>query len=318
MAPGVPAPQPGRSQQEGVDGGRPADRRPDPPPDPPIADLGATRPRLGRRTVAAATAAGELVPPGSADDPRDLDPRDLDRQRLARDLHDVVGQALTAVRLAIVALGRDGLPDRSRAPLDACLAQIDEALRAVRSFVRELRPPLLADLGLEAAARAGVARHAGLAGFRGRVRTVGLEAGLPPAIETVCYRILEEALTNVDRHAGASRVDVVVRRSRTWLELVVTDDGRGFDLARAMAAGATGASSGLWGMRARVLAMGGELDIRTRPGAGTRVRARLPIPRRPSAVRFPPAEAPPAPRGSGAVMESVAEPRPLVATGGRR
>ncbi len=176
----------------------------------------------------------------------------------------------------------------------------------------------MADLGLEAAARVGVARHAELAGFRARIRTVGLQASLPAAIESACYRILEEALTNVDRHAGASAVDVVLRRSRAWLELVVADDGCGFDVGRAMVAGASGATSGLWGMRARILALGGELDIRSRPGAGTRIRARFPVPRRPAAVRLPPTDEPAVPRRSAAIGGSASEPRPLVATGGGR
>jgi anti-sigma regulatory factor (Ser/Thr protein kinase) len=203
---------------------------------------------------------------------------DLERQRLARDLHDVVGQALTAVRLAIVAIGRDGLPDGARAPLDVCLHQIDEALRAVRAFVRELRPPALTDLGLETAARTGLARHAALAGFRARIRVAGLAEALPEALETACYRVLEEALTNVDRHAAARSVEVVLRRRSRWLELVVADDGRGFDVVAASLAGASGTSSGLWGMRARVMALGGELAIRSAPGAGTRIRARFPLP----------------------------------------
>ncbi len=97
IAPGVPAPQSGRPQRNGVDGRR-ADAPTAGPPD------AATRP------------AGDGPPPAPLPASVADDPRDLDRQRLARDLHDVVGQALTAVRLAIVALGRDGLPDRSRAP----------------------------------------------------------------------------------------------------------------------------------------------------------------------------------------------------------
>lgn len=202
---------------------------------------------------------------------------ELERQRLARDLHDVVGQALTAVRLAIIALGRDGLSEESRAPLEACLSQIDDALRAVRAFVRDLRSSVVADLDLETAARSAVARHAALGGFRSRVRIGTLPTPLPAVIAATCHRVLEEALTNVDRHADARLVEVCLRRAGRWLELVIADDGRGFDVVQATLAGSSGASSGLWGMRTQVVALGGELDIRSRPGAGVRIRARLPL-----------------------------------------
>lgn len=201
--------------------------------------------------------------------------QESERRRLAHELHDVVGQALTAVRLNLESLARDGLPDSGR--LRECLSTVDEALQQVRGFALELGPALLDDHGLAAAVRALLARSA-----RDARITVSFEADpIPqrdPAFESTAYRIVQEALTNIVRHAGAMTVAVRLSATTDALELSILDDGRGFGVADALARARAGASLGLPGMYERVRLLGGELHVISAPGRGTLVRARFPWP----------------------------------------
>ncbi len=193
---------------------------------------------------------------------------EAERARWARELHDETLQGLGGLRMLVSAARRRDDVDAMRTALEEVVGTIDGEIEGLRTLIRELRPAALDELGPvpaieELAARTG-ARH-GL-----EVTTeLALEGRRSAEVETALYRIIQEALTNAVKHAGAARVAVEARESDGALQLSVTDDGRGFD------PGAPGAGFGLAGMRERVLLLGGTLDVTSGP-AGTRIEATLP------------------------------------------
>jgi signal transduction histidine kinase len=147
----------------------------------------------------------------------------------------------------------------------------------VRRLSLDLRPSMLDDLGLVPALRWLAERSSRDTGIETRV-AVEREERYSAPIETVCFRVAQEALTNVARHAEATSVRVELRRDDGRLRLEVRDDGCGFDAEAALAAARAGASLGLAGMRERVALVGGELRIAARPGAGCAIVATIPLP----------------------------------------
>jgi PAS domain S-box-containing protein len=199
---------------------------------------------------------------------------DEERRRIARELHDETGQSLTALLVGLRAIADIAVaPEVRRVALqlrDVAAHTVDDVGRLARG----LHPAVLDDQGLAAAAR----RYAGDYG-RSYGTTVVFTAGdldsprLAPLAAATMYRILQETLTNVARHAGAKNVAVELKRDESVLELLVRDDGVGFDLSRAHDAAS---GLGLHGMRERVTLLGGSLQIESKPGQGTVVRAQIP------------------------------------------
>jgi signal transduction histidine kinase len=140
----------------------------------------------------------------------------------------------------------------------------------------DLRPPLLDEVGLGPALRRFLDAQASLSGLSIAFRE-GIEGRLPAELEIGAFRLVQEAVTNTLRHAAASRVDVEVTREGDVLRLEVRDDGRGFDVETARRAATRGAHLGLVGMRERLRGLGGTLDLRSAPGEGTVVAAKLPL-----------------------------------------
>jgi two-component system sensor histidine kinase UhpB len=193
-----------------------------------------------------------------------------ERRRVARDLHDEVNQALTAILLRLEALAQDVPPDQHEdvAQLKRLTAQaMDELL----NLARQLRPTALDDHGLVTAIEAQVRGFGDRTGIDAYLETEGDPAELDDERQTVIYRIAQEALANAGRHAGASRVDVSLTAGDDGARLRVADDGSGFDPVAARRGGL-----GLEGMAERAKLVGGELDLRSAPGAGTEVTLRLP------------------------------------------
>lgn len=204
---------------------------------------------------------------------RVIDAQESERARVARDLHDDVGQALTSVLLGLrLVEGAASDPGAVRARVDDVRTLVADALGSVRRLAFDLRPTVLDDVGLEAALERLVAETSARSRFSARLDLHGLDADhrLAPELETVVYRIVQEALTNVARHAGASAVGVRVTAGVGVVRGEVSDDGRGFDPAP------VAASLGLAGMRERAALAGGRLEILSAEGAGTRVVFELP------------------------------------------
>lgn len=201
-----------------------------------------------------------------------------ERRRLARELHDGLGQNLTALkhRLSLLAsqLG-DTRPDL-QPDIDASLALCVQGLADTRELSRLLRPQVLDDLGLEAALD-WLARTLGNpAGPAIQIRVHDLPT-LEPDLQTLVFRLAQEALANVLRHAGASQAIVSVRVRAGLLRLTVWDDGPGFDVAVALEKSRRGDSTGLGGMKDRVALYGGRLSLQSGED-GTRLEAVVPMP----------------------------------------
>ena len=193
-----------------------------------------------------------------------------ERRTLSRELHDDIGQQLTAIKLGALALQGEDQPALRAELLDEILATADQTLAKLRDLSMLLRPPQLDALGLEAALRWQAERM-----FRaGKPRLALALAPLPrrpdPAAELACFRIAQEAMTNIQRHARAANVVVALAADAGGLQLTVRDDGRGFDPAHS-------GGLGLVTMRERAQQVGGLLDIDTAPGAGSCVRAHIPL-----------------------------------------
>jgi signal transduction histidine kinase len=201
-----------------------------------------------------------------------VEAQESERRRIARDLHDVIGQALTSVKLHLGAAQRTDDPVALGIELQKGIGAVDEALRQVRNFALDLRPPVLDDLGLVAALRWHVDREAQRAGYQARVVADGV-GRLDTDLETVCFRLAQEALTNIARHANASVVRIFIRATVEALELTINDNGIGFDVPAAMARTARGEAMGLKAMQDRAALAGGYLQIESARGRGTRVRA---------------------------------------------
>jgi len=199
--------------------------------------------------------------------------REEERRRVARELHDGLGQELVLARVAVL---RES-PDAAAAgePGHEALAGLDAALDSMRRVVSELRPPVLDSLGLRAALEWQLERVAGRTGLAVAIEDDGPPLALPADLETALFRVFQEALTNVVKHAGASEVLVALRRVDGRCELLVEDDGRGVD---AEAAG--DCAFGWLGMRERLAPWGGRVEFERGARGGLRVRASIAKPGR--------------------------------------
>lgn len=197
-----------------------------------------------------------------------------ERRRLARDLHDGIGQNLTALKHQL-ALVFEALPPEqgdSRDRLQRCVTMCAQTLEEARQLSRLLRPQVLDDLGLEATLQSLVRTLGDSAGLAIELELEALPE-LDDDIQTLIFRIAQEALTNVVRHAGASQALLRLVQRAGWLHLTVWDDGSGCDPDTAQTAG----GSGLGGMRERLQLFGGRFEMHSQPGQGCRIRALLPL-----------------------------------------
>ena len=200
-----------------------------------------------------------------------VEAQELERTRLARELHDETGQALTSILLGLRTLEQGLESDESRIRLAAVRELVVSTLHDVRALAVELRPAALDDFGLAPALERLVEVHR-------QETTLGVDLEiqlgkdrLPADVETTMYRIVQEALTNIAKHAEASHVSVLLTRAGRRAVLVVEDDGAGFDADGPLE------GLGLAGMRERVALVGGRLRVETRPTAGTTIAVEIPV-----------------------------------------
>ena len=201
-----------------------------------------------------------------------------ERGRWARELHDETLQALAAIRLRLSSAQRIATPEAIEAAAREAIRQIDLEIGNLRSLITELRPAALDELGVGAAieALAERARERGL-GVETRVE-LHFEAGrettrLSRDIETTIYRVSQEALTNAQKHGDATNAEVVITEQDAWVTITVRDNGKGFDTSQ------KSNGFGVLGMRERAELLGGKVEITSAPGAGTEVRAEIPVSR---------------------------------------
>lgn len=201
--------------------------------------------------------------------------QESERRAIARELHDELGQTLNAVKLSLHRLSPTGRV-ADAAPLEDAIVTTDLAIQQVRTMLVALRPSQLDDLGLVSALRSMAERMARSASLQLEFSAADAIARTDSMVETACYRIAQEAITNVVRHARAATLRVSLRQLGDELELLVADDGVGFVIQQASLAARRG-SIGIVGIRERAQLIGARVSIDSTPGKGTRVVARFPL-----------------------------------------
>ncbi len=205
---------------------------------------------------------------------RIIEAQEAERRRVARELHDSVSQLLASARYRLHAL-EEGLPAERRSLAAGAQEAVERALSEVRRISHRLRPSELDDLGLAAALRVLIEDFQVRTGLVVALHCAQITPRLPGDREEACYRIVQEALTNIERHAQARRVTLQLTLSRSAVRLRIRDDGRGFRSHKRTA------GLGLVHMRERAELAGGTCQLSTAPGRGTEIIVRLPLPPRP-------------------------------------
>lgn len=207
-----------------------------------------------------------------------LSVQEEERRRISRELHDVIAQVLTGINVQLATLKTEAAFNTSglNRKLTRTQRLVERSVRIVHRFARELRPAVLDDLGLIPALHSYLKGFAKETGLRVSLTAFSGVEALDNARRTVLYRVTQEALTNVAHHAEASRVSVSIEKLRGRLRLEIKDDGKSFDVERALRVRRS-KGLGLLGMRERVEMVRGRLTIQSAPGHGTTVQARIPF-----------------------------------------
>jgi len=202
-----------------------------------------------------------------------VDVQEAERRHIARELHDEIGQVLTGLQLALE-MGTRVTTAAARRGIGEAKALVHELISRVRELSLDLRPAMLDDLGLLPALLWHIERYTAQTKVKVTFEHAGLERRFSPEAETAAYRIVQEALTNVARHAAVNLATVVLGVTQDMLCLQIQDTGVGFDPQAALA---SETSSGLAGMRERASLLGGRFTVESAPGAGTRLIAEVPL-----------------------------------------
>ena len=203
--------------------------------------------------------------------------KEEERQRIARELHDEMGPALTAVIINLQLISGSTDEEKSNRWLTDSIEIVDRMVQQVRDLSLALRPPLLDEVGFLSAIRGYLETQAERTGLQIQINGPPELDALPPEIEITAFRVIQEAVSNVIRHAKSTKVEVSIELEAQILILSVEDDGVGFDPSVAINASAPGSALGLVGMQERVQILGGEFTFESSLGEGTRVDVRIPV-----------------------------------------
>ena len=202
-----------------------------------------------------------------------VEAREEERRRIARELHDELGQRLTALKMELCSLASQKKPVAPEERVSAMIEMVDETVASVRRIATDLRPLMLDDLGLNAAIEWLAGGWARRMGIKVRLRLDNADPPVREAVAIALYRMVQEALTNIARHAQASEVQIEIRRQANELVLTVQDNGVGFAEPKMYQEG----SHGLMGIRERAYMLGGHLEIGNSAAGGGRIAVRLPL-----------------------------------------
>jgi signal transduction histidine kinase len=209
-----------------------------------------------------------------------------ERKRIARELHDETGQTLTALAVGLGGVEETILKDPALARRQIAELKLlsMQAIDDLRQFVSDLRPSQLDDMGLVSALRWFVQQFSDRTRVRVDLEVIGAKRRLPSQVETVVFRIAQEGLNNVGRHAQARCAMVRLEFTESSVILGVEDDGRGFDPAQVLTAGPGKRAWGLLGVQERVELVGGKFKLESTPGQGTRLEVQVPFAQQEAAV----------------------------------
>ena len=205
--------------------------------------------------------------------------QEAERQRVARELHDETSQALATLIISLDLIEAQVAPEQKG--LASGLAEIKSLttrmLESIRQLAYDLRPTMLDDLGLVPAVRWCMKSHLEKMGIEVHLDSVGFDQRLDPELETAVYRIVQESITNIAKHAKARHVQIELRADDSAVTASIEDDGVGFDVDRVLNSSARECGLGLFGMQERALVLDGRLDYHSIPGFGTRITAVFPL-----------------------------------------
>jgi signal transduction histidine kinase len=209
-----------------------------------------------------------------------LSAQEEERKKISRELHDVIGQTLTGINVRLAALKKEAAISTKGLERNIARTQklVEKSVEIVHHFARKLRPALLDDLGLIPALHSFLKEFTTRTGVRTHLTASAEVEKLDTAKRTALYRVAQEAITNVARHARASRVEVSLQKVRAGLCMQIKDDGKSFSVQRTLQANG-GRRLGLLGMRERIEMVDGTFCIESAPGQGTTVRVDLPFER---------------------------------------
>lgn len=202
-----------------------------------------------------------------------------ERKRIARELHDETSQSLTSLIIGL-RMVEEILPESDgdiRERLDGINELAHETLNEVHNMAIRLRPSVLDDLGLAAAIRSYSKEFSQNTGIKVDIRLLSMSMRLAPEMETVLYRVVQEALTNIARHADAENCRVTIRRKDHVIQGIIEDDGRGFDPEQVMMSEERGRGLGLHGMKERIELVGGSLEFESRINEGSTIFLEVPL-----------------------------------------
>lgn len=207
-----------------------------------------------------------------------LEAQEEERKRISRELHDVIAQTLVGINVRLEALKRDAAHHTKGLTRNIARTQklVAHSVNVIHQFARELRPAMLDDLGLIPALNTYMKHFREETGIEVSLCGVATDEPVNGEDRTVLYRVAQEALTNVARHAHASRVDVSIQKRRNRVCMRIQDDGKSFNVAHTLHANG-GKRLGLLGMRERLEMVGGSFDVVSAPGHGTTIEAQIPL-----------------------------------------
>ncbi|MCX8022474.1 MAG: PAS domain-containing protein [Syntrophorhabdaceae bacterium] len=208
-----------------------------------------------------------------------LNKLEAERRYIARELHDEIGQALTAVKINLQSLQRITDTGQFTKRLMEAIATLDRALNQVRNMSLNLRPSLIDDLGLVPTVRWYLDRISTATGIDIGLSVVNMDSRFERELEIACFRVIQEAINNAIRHANPYRMEVTLQREGDNISISVSDNGSGFDVENAMAEAKRGKSFGIIAMKERVELSGGKLEISSETNKGTHIKALFPVKR---------------------------------------
>ena len=207
-----------------------------------------------------------------------IETQENERRRISRELHDEIGQALYAIQFNLEMIDKD-LPQTTaivRGRLGEAKSLSSQTLTAMRQLSLDLRPTMLDDLGLIPTLRWYIQNFSNRLNIYSNFETMGFEEKLPPQIETAFYRIVQEALNNIAKHARADRLEISLVKRDSRIFASIQDNGSGFDLGKVLHPESPERGFGIVGIQERVSLLGGQLDIQTKPGFGTLIQIEIP------------------------------------------
>jgi two-component system sensor histidine kinase UhpB len=207
-----------------------------------------------------------------------IETQENERRRISRELHDEIGQALYAIKFNLEMIEKD-LPQTTsivQGRLGEAKSLSRQTLTAMRQLSLDLRPTMLDDLGLIPTLRWYIQNFSNRLGIYSNFETMGFEEKLSPQIETAFYRIVQEALNNIAKHAHADRVEISLVKRDSRIFASIQDNGKGFDLDKVLHPESPERGFGIVGIQERVSLLGGEMDMQSRPGFGTLIHIEIP------------------------------------------